>query len=179
MVEKKNLYIIQMHTKSLPARFVRMMTGYKYSHVGLCLDKQCDTIYSFGRKSLHNVLDGGFVEEKKDGRFFGKFCKTDCCIYRLEVADEQYENVISQLTYIKEHDAQYKYDFLGAFVRFFQIPISFQGKYVCSHFIAEVLTNAGILEFDKKLCMVKPRDYAKQQLHEIYSGKYLAYKCAN
>ncbi len=152
------------------------MTRYKYSHVGICLEKGCDTVYSFGRRSLHNILNGGFVEEERSGEFFRKFHKTSCRIYELEVTDKQLESIREQLTYIKEHQDEYKYDFIGAVLRNFWIPISFKKKYVCSQFVAELLTNAGILDFKKRICMVKPKDFAKHELKEIYTGKYAQYE---
>ena len=100
-MEKQYIYIIQMHTKTVPARFVKLMTRYRYSHVGICLEKDCDTLYSFGRRSLRNILNGGFV--------------------------------------------------------------------------AEVLSRAEILKFDKKICMIRPKDFAKQDWKEIYTGKYTLY----
>lgn len=174
-MEKQYIYIIQMHTKTVPARFVKLMTRYQYSHVGICLEKDCDTIYSFGRRSLRNILNGGFVEEERTGAFFQKFHKTACRIYELEVNTEQYQSVKEQLAYIKEHQDEYKYDFVGAVLRNFWIPISFNKSYVCSQFVAEVLSRAGILEFDKKICMIRPKDFAKQDWKEIYTGKYTLY----
>ena len=174
-MEKQYIYIIQMHTKTVPARFVKLMTRYRYSHVGICLEKDCDTIYSFGRRSLRNILNGGFVEEERKGAFFQKFHKTACRIYELEVNKEQYQSVKEQLAYIKEHQDEYKYDFVDAVLRNFWIPISFNKSYVCSQFVAEVLSRAGILKFDKKICMIRPKDFAKQDWKEIYTGKYTLY----
>ena len=82
-----------MHTHTMPSRLVKIFTNYEYSHVGISLDKECNNIYSFGRKKLNSILNGGFVVEKKDGLFFRKFNKTECKIYELEVTNSQYKDL--------------------------------------------------------------------------------------
>lgn len=178
-MRKQYIYIIQMHTKTIPARLVKLITQYKYSHVGISLDKSCDKIYSFGRKSLNNILDGGFVEEKRHGKFFKKFNKTICRIYELEVDDKQYISVQKQISYLKSNESKYKYDFLGASLRIFNIPVSFSNRYVCSQFVAKVLENAGIYKFRKKVYFIKPKDFEDiKDIKSIYSGEYLKYRCS-
>ena len=66
----KKIYILLMHTNTYPSKFVKFMTKYKYSHVALSLDKNCNTLYSFGRKKPNTIIDGGFSIENKDGDFF-------------------------------------------------------------------------------------------------------------
>ena len=86
----KKIYVLLMHTNTKPSKFVKIMTRYEYSHVALSLEKECNTIYSFGRRKLHSILGGGFSVENKDGEFFKLFNKTRCKIYELEVENEQY-----------------------------------------------------------------------------------------
>ena len=78
--EKMKIYIIQMYSNTFPSKLVKFVTKYKYSHIGICLDKECNLIYSFGRKSLNNFLNGGFVIEPKTGDFFKKFNQNDVLV---------------------------------------------------------------------------------------------------
>ena len=66
-----------MHTYTIPSKIVKIFTNYEYSHVGISLSRECDEIYSFGRKKINSILNGGFVVEKKDGEFFKKFNNTN------------------------------------------------------------------------------------------------------
>ncbi len=170
---KEKIYIVQMHTKTIPARLVKSVTHYPYSHVGICLTNKCDEVYSFGRKSLYNVLNGGFVKEYKNGAFFNKFDDTVCRVYELEIDENQYLNIKEQLDLMEETSDLYKYDFLGAFLRAFHIPAYFKNKYVCSTFVADVLEQAGVCSFEKELCFVKPIDFENiSGAKEVFLGEY-------
>ncbi len=174
-MNSEKIYIIQMHTRTIPARLVRLVTRYEYSHIGICLTNKCDEVYSFGRKSLRNIFNGGFVKEKKDGAFFNKFNKTVCRIYELEIDKEQYTKIKERLEKMEQNNI-YKYDFLGAFLRAFKIPISFQNKYVCSSFVAELLEQSGVYSFTKPLCFIRPIDFEDIcGIKEMYKGEYKSF----
>lgn len=83
----KKIYIIQMSTGTVPSKFVSFFTMYKYSHVALSFTKDCDVTYSFGRRDLYSILNGGFVIEYKNGDFFYKFNDTSCRVYEVDVTD--------------------------------------------------------------------------------------------
>ncbi len=172
-MEKEKIYIVQMHTKTIPSRFVKLVTQYKYSHVGISLTKECNEIYSFGRKSLTNILNGGFVKENKAGQFFEKFDNTICRVYELEIDKKQYLDIKKQLVFMEKNSEKYKYDFLGAFLRTFNIHISFKNKYVCSTFVANILEESGAYKFEKESCFIKPVDFENMiGAKEVYLGEY-------
>ncbi len=172
-MEKRYIYIIQMHTKTLPARFVKLMTRYTYSHVGISLCGECDLIYSFGRKKLRNFLSAGFVIQKPTDKFFEVFSSTKCRVYRIEVTAAQYELLENSLRDVMCHSEEYKYDFFGEFLRFFRIPVSFEKRYVCSQFVAELLEKAEICKFDRRTCFVEPKDFERiRDAVEVYRGSY-------
>ncbi len=176
----KKIYIIQMHSGTIPAKLVRIFTGYKYSHVSLSLNKDCDKTYSFGRIKVNNPFNGGFSIEHKNGPFFTKFNKTICRIFELEVTEEKYENIKNIIDDMEKNREKYKYDYLGIFLRFLRIPISLKNKYVCSNFLAEVLEKANIYKFNKKACFIKPKDFEDiKELKEIYEGSYINYSEIN
>lgn len=177
MDDEYKIYIVQMHTKTLPAQFIKFMTGYQYSHVALAFDEKCDKVYSFGRKNVNSFLHGGFVEEDKQGAFFKKFVGTICRIYELKVTKEQYNTLHNNIMEIKKNSNSYKYDYLGIMIRFFKIPITFKNHYVCSYFVADMLEKANIYKFNKNACFIKPKDFEKiEGAKEIYHGEYNTYK---
>ena len=87
------IYVIQMNTKTIPSRLVSLFTMYKYSHIAISFTKDCDVIYSFGRKNLYSILNGGFVIENKNGKFFNKFNDTNCRVFEVDVTKEQYNSL--------------------------------------------------------------------------------------
>ena len=170
------IYILLMHTNTIPSKLVKFFTRYEYSHVAISLDKECYTTYSFGRRSLHNILNGGFSIHKKDGKFFNKFNKTVCKIYELEVTNKQYDEVKKILMDMELNIQKYKYDFLGIVPRFFKIPMTFKNRFVCSYFVAYVLEKSNICTFEKKVCLTVPKNFEKLKgSKEIYNGSYLKY----
>lgn len=172
----KKVYILLMHTDTIPSKIVKIFTRYEYSHVAISLDRTCNTLYSFGRKKLHSVIDGGFSIENKDGEFFKTFDQTKCRIYEVVISDRQYLKLASIIEYMKEHSEEYKYDFLGIAFRFFKLPVTFKKKYVCSYFVAYVLQQCQIYNFNKKLCFIKPKDFENLNgFNEVYRGAFCSY----
>lgn len=173
----RKIYLIQMHTGTIFSKVVKFVTRYSYSHIAISFNKNCDYIYNFGRRNPDSILDAGFVMENKSGRFFKKFKNTRCRIYEVEVTDKQYEDLIKIVKYMKKNKDIYSYDYLGVFLRFLKIPVTFKNKYVCSYFVAELLEEANVYDFDKKTCFVCPRDFENiDGSNLIYSGRYLLYR---
>jgi len=172
----KKIYILLMHTNTIPSKLVRLFTRYPYSHVGISLNKECTEIYSFGRKNVNNIIGGGFSIEKKTGDFFNKFNKTTCRIFETTINDKQYKNLTNKLYDMKKNIEKYKYDYLGIIPRFFGIPITIRDHYVCSYFIASLLEETKIYNFEKNTCMVIPKDFENLDgFNEIYQGIYMHY----
>lgn len=173
----KKIYIIQMHTKTIPSRIVKLFTRYEYSHVAISFNKNCDYIYSFGRRGVYSILFGGFTMQNKDGKFFKKYKNTKCKVYEVEVSNRQYNDLVKIIRYMKKNQYDYGYDYLGIILRFLKIPITFNKKYVCSYFVAELLEEAKVYEFDKRTCFVRPQDFENVDIFNlIYTGKYVLYR---
>ena len=78
---------------------------------------------------------------------------------------------------MEKNKNEYKYDFLGTAFRYFNIPVTFKNKYVCSYFVASILEENNIYNFSKETCLIKPQDFENLDgFTEIYAGKYLLYK---
>lgn len=177
VVIMRKIYIIQMNTKTIPSRIISLFTMYKYSHVAISFNKNCDVTYSFGRKNLYSIFNAGFVMENKSGKFFKKFKDTKCRIYEIEVDNKQYNDLIRIIKHMKKNNDIYGYDYLGIILRYLRIPITFKNKYVCSYFVAQLLEDANIYNFDKKTFFVGPKDFERLDgFNLIYTGKYALYR---
>lgn len=173
----KKIYIVMMHTGTIFSRVVKVFTKYKYSHICISLDKSCQTVYSFGRRNPKSILHAGYNIEKQDGVFFNHFNKTTCRILEKEITDEQYENIKEIIDIMTNNYDKYLYDYLGVVIRFFRIPVTFNYRYVCSQFVAYVLETTGVVKFNKKTCMVEPKDFSNlEEFKIIYEGRYSEYR---
>ena len=172
----KKIYIVLMQTNTIPNRLVSIFTNYEYGHVGISLKRNCNTIYSFGRRKLHSIINGGFTIEKKNGAFFSYFKDTKCKILEVNVTNVGYFKIRKILREMSKNRKKYKYDYSGIILRYFKIPFVRKNKYVCSYFVAYMLENSGVYKFDKKVCLVTPKDFSKlKSFKEIYTGKYSRY----
>lgn len=167
----KDIFIIQMHTGTLPSIIIKLFTRYKYSHVLIATDISFKKMYSFGRKNIFNPFNAGFVIENIDGAFFKRFNKTMCRVYKITISNKKYNKVIKLLNYFENHEKEYKYDILGLILKTISIPIKREKHYVCTQFVAEILEQAEICEFNKPTTLVRPKDFENiDNIEEIYNG---------
>lgn len=168
------IYILLTHSGTAPGWLVQKATHFPYSHVMISLTPDCTALYSFGRRSLYNFLNGGFTQEHRDGRFFSYFSKTECCELEMPVTEAQYDAVCRILSAFAENAQMYKYDFFGCCLRYFHLKKTFHNRYTCSHFVAEVLQRADICTFPAGTMLARPADFmVLQNARKIYTGKLL------
>lgn len=174
----KKVYILLMNTKTGISKMIKKYTKYKYSHVAISLDTKFTTLHSFGRKKTYNCLNGGFISYGLGSHFFNKYKDTECIIYELELSDKKYKLLLKNLDdYIQNRD-KYHYDIIGLIVRLFSGNYKQRQYYhVCSEFVARLLKDSNIIEFDKNVEYIKPEDFSRINiLKPIYEGKLIDFK---
>ena len=175
-IKMRKIYLLLMHTHTIPANFVKFFTRYEYSHSALALTQDCARTFSFGRIGVGSPLHGGFTVQEKNGEFFNKFNKTNCIIYERKVTDRQYANLESMLNIMETNSHRYKYDFVGMIPRYFNIPVKLKNRFVCSYFTAYALKKCGICNFSKDVCLIRPKDLENTDgFIPIYKGKFSEY----
>lgn len=173
----REVYIVLSDSGTFPGRLVGKVTRFRYSHCMIALSEECYELFSFGRRSLHNFLNGGFVTEKRDGPFFTYFSETECCVLALSVTQEQYQSLLDELAIFQADAEQYRYDFLGCGLRLFGVKTVFKHRYTCSHFVAQLLENAKIHSFPAGAMMARPADFMDLPgSRVIYEGKLHNYR---
>ncbi|HIT35039.1 MAG TPA: hypothetical protein IAC31_10535 [Candidatus Faecousia intestinigallinarum] len=166
------IYIVLSNSGTIPGRAIQRMTHFPYGHAMLSFTADCQITYSFGRRSLYNIFNGGFVAERRDGPFFTRFSDTTCLVLRLKVTDKQVADLYSQIASFVVEAKRYRYDYIGLFMRYFNIKKTFDRRFVCSHFVAEMLQRAGIYRFCKGSMLVRPRDFLEiPGIETYYEGK--------
>ena len=166
----KNIYIILSHSGTIPSKLVKLYTRNKYSHVSISLDNDLKEFYSFGRKTLYNPLNSGFIIENKNSLFYKRFKNTKCTIIKLTVTKEQYDKLISIIDEYKNNKDIYKYDFVGLILRVVHIKLNRKNYSYCTKFLKKVLEESDIFNFNKDF--IKPDNFLNIPNTEIvYSGK--------
>lgn len=154
----KKIYVILTQTGTVPARIIKFITKAPYNHTSITCDEELYDIYSFCRKFKRSPLPAGFVNESEIG-VFEMFKAVPCEVYSFDVTDQQYDTYQKLIYHFKTESKTYAYNVLGLFALGFGIPVHIKNHYICSQFVAHILTECGVAHFDKDLCLVKPDDF--------------------
>jgi hypothetical protein len=135
-----------------------------------------DEFYSFGRKVIWFPLIGGFVIEKINEGMYKIFKNTTCRIYEMEIRNEQYRKLRKSIKKYKTNADTYKYNLPGLLGLMLNRPFKRENYYFCSQFVATILLESGIFEFEKDPALVTPNDFCFiPHIVPIYEGKLCEY----
>ena len=174
---QKYIYVLLSRTQTVPSMLIRKYTREPYAHTSIALDIELKEMYSFARKTVHNPFNCGFISENIEQGIFGRDKKTLCNVYALPVTQEQYQNVIKEISYFKGDVENYNYNYLGVVALMFGKAVEHKRRYFCSQFVSYILKNSGIDLFDKSNALVKPYDFRMKLKDKIiYNGKLSEYR---
>lgn len=172
MMEKK-LYLLLTNTGSFLTKLIKLYTQKPYNHASIAFNSQLSEVYSFGRKTVRNPFIGGFVKEDVKA---GLFKQADCVIYSITVTEEQIQKINHMLKIFEAQKKDYRYNFLGLFGVMFNIPIKRKNAFFCSQFVAFLLKESYIIDFDKPLTLITPHDLqSASKCQFVYEGKLYEY----
>ena len=159
-MESKKLYIVISQTGSIVSKFIRIVTRDRYNHVSVTLDKELNTMYSFGRVHTYNPFIGGFVKESVNNGSFKRFIRnTVAVIMELEVTPEQHKAVACDLANMYTHRTEYHYNYKGLFLAMFGKVRHKIHTFYCSEFLQKLLERHGIIEPKNERSVIKPMDF--------------------
>lgn len=175
-MKTKAIYVIQSYSSTVPARIIRGISRYKYSHVMIAIDNNFEKLYSFGRRKVNNPFNCGFIIESINGEFFKKYNGTECKVYQINISERKYEKLKKILDEFEKNPHKYNYDTFGLFLKIFHIYIKRKNHYVCSQFVADVMDKSTIHKFSKPVRCVVPKDFDDISNNVIFKGKISDYK---
>lgn len=177
MERNYTIYILLSHSGSIFSKAINIYTREPYTHVSIALDRDLVELYSFGRLKPNNPIFGGFVKEDIVNGTYGRFPKTKCILYSLEVSSKQYRNLTRELNKFKLESFKYKYNLVGIIGAMFNYPIQRRYSYFCSQFVSEILDNSEISILNKDPRLTAPMDFTKcKDLNLIYEGDLNTYR---
>lgn len=170
---EKKVYLLLTNTGSFLTKLIKLYTKKPYNHASIAFDYVLTEVYSFGRKTAGNPFIGGFVKE--DVRA-GLFKQADCAIYSFTVTEVQMQKMYHYLQEIQAQKNHYRYNFLGLFGVMLNKPIDRKKAFFCSQFVATILKECNILQFEKPLSLIAPHDLQKVcKFQFVYEGKLKEY----
>lgn len=158
MKQTKTVYILLTRSGTWFSRLIHLATDDRYTHASIGLDGPSGPFYSFARLDPRFALPAGLVQERLDGRPIGGRA-IPWCLCELDVSDEAYEHLKSQLAAMYARREQYHYNLLGALSCYFHQPLRREHHYFCSQFVASLLEESGAAELGKCPGLVRPVDF--------------------
>ncbi|WP_211750158.1 hypothetical protein [Paenibacillus sp. Marseille-Q4541] len=179
MASDQSVFILLTNTGTLFTQIIQTYTRAPYNHASISFNRELSEMYSFGRKSPNNPLNGGFVKEDIKTGTFSKYPNTTCVIYELEVTEREVEKMKRVLQVFIQKREKYLYNILGVIGIALKEPVEFSNSYFCSQFVAEILRRSGIKIWDKLPALVTPDDFRQSdRMNLIYEGKLSEYEPA-
>ena len=155
----KKIYIVTTFTGTLLSCLIRNISKTPYAHVSIALNEYLRPMYSFGRLNPKTPIFAGFVEENINERLYAIRTNTMCRVYSLMVTERQYEKLKENIDNVSINRKQYVYDVKALVYLSVNKPRKKDYKYVCSHFVADMLKRSEINILDKEPHQVRPNDF--------------------
>jgi hypothetical protein len=175
MVREKKIYILLTDTGTIVTRLIKSYTKKPYNHASIAFDAELIEVYSFGRKTAKNPFIGGFVREDLQSVLFRQ---ADCAIYSLSITNDEFQRMYRYIQEIASKKENYRYNFIGLFGVLFKKPIKRKNAFFCSQFVASVLKESKIIDFEEKdLSLVKPSDLTySANFQLVFEGRLKDYQ---
>lgn len=139
----KTIYIVFSATPYKMGRMIRAVLRNSYNHVSLAFDEDLSTMYSFARFHVNVPLYGGFVEESLRRHFNGgRASRIKVC--RLEIGDENYEQLRSFVSAMESGADRYIYNIYSAIFTPLHVRCLIRDSYTCAEFVGDALSIAGL-----------------------------------
>ncbi len=174
--ETQRIYIVLSQTGTLPSKLIRLATGAEFNHTSISVSKDLSKMYSFGRRHPYNPFWGGFVNECPSKGTFKRFPNTKAVIFEVDVSEETYQSISSQLEEMMSDQNKYHYNYVGLVLAWARIARKKKNCYFCSEFVSELLIKNNVVDSDMLPEVVYPMNFMDLQFQQIYKGRLLDYK---
>lgn len=120
--------------------------GHGYTHVSLALEENENCFYSFNYR-------GFCVETIEKHRHRGVHKSLS---YQLEIPEKNYMEIYNRIQRFEEEKSNFQYTRLGLLCAVLQIPFQWKYHYICSQFVAELLSDTGSIPLHKHPSLYLP-----------------------
>ena len=151
----KSITIILTKYSDPVSNLVHLISGFGYTHVSLGLDTCGNEIYSFNFKGF---CEESFAKHRRRGVKYSR-------VYQPQISNDSYERLRNRCHYFLEHKSEYHYSLLGVIFSFLRIPHKRKNYYFCSHFVAELLSKAGVMTLKCPSSLYQPNHFCRELAH--------------
>ena len=167
----KKIYILLTKTGTVPARTIHFFKGGDFTHTSLSMTPAVDHFYSYARRNIKNPFNAGLIVENIHTEVFAMYPTCHCALYSIEVTDNAYQKMQSEIDLYFENYKKAKYNFLGLIPLALGIKIRRKFKLTCSQFVALILEKSGEIELPKNPYLMLPTDFLSiSTINLVYDG---------
>jgi len=133
------IYLVFSSTTTKVEELIKTVTGHRYNHASISLNKQLSPLYSFSRYHYCAPLYAGFTEESPL-----RFVDASVKVYRFPVSNEQYSKVKRKIRQMKNTKDLYIYNIVSAATFPVRKRVRIRQSNICIDFAVEILKLADI-----------------------------------
>ncbi|WP_414838973.1 hypothetical protein [Carnobacterium sp. TMP28] len=167
------IYLVLTDTNTILSKTIKFYTKAEYNHASLALDSSLTDMYSFGRKRPNNPFIAGFIQEDLTREYF---IRAQCKILSCDVTPDQYTLLTNLIGYYEQTKNLYHYNLMGLVTLALNIDFVRDDVFFCSQFVATLLSDSKIYDFQKEMHFITPQDLEVLPIFEsIYTGSLYGY----
>ena len=148
----KTISILLTKYSDWVSKFVYHISGRGYTHASVALEEDETRFYSFNYR--------GFCIETIDAHRRRGVKKSLC--YQIGVSDEVYLAIQKRIHEFEFEREQYSYTKMGLVFAILQIPFKWENHYICTQFVAELLSDSGAFKFKKDVSIYLPNHFCSE-----------------
>jgi inositol transport system substrate-binding protein len=159
----RKIFLLLTELPGKTSQAIRLCTGYDYTHASIGLEEDMNTFYSFVMK--------GFIVEKLTRYVKPERVPFPCAMYELKVTEDVYRNIKALLERCVAYQGALRYTILGVILCLLHIPHRREGRFFCSHFMAEILNRSSAAHLHKDSALYLPRDLKNLPgMNQVFRG---------
>lgn len=168
-----SISIVFTQTHTFVGSVIRIVTGGKYNHCSLIIDDDFSRLYSFSRYYTKFWFTGCFCIETISKLAFNKKVLNGA-IAKINITDFEYVRVMKFIRYMS--NGVHIYNYINAVLVPLKVSIDSDNSYICSTFVARILTFIDEISLDKKYSLYKPMDlYYLLKRFVYYEGDLISF----
>ncbi len=165
-----SLYIVLTRTNTTISKLIGILKKEEYTHASISLDKELNNMYSFARRDTYNPFVGRFKKENINKGIYKLSDNLPGTIIKVKASKQQYESAKKIIEHFKVSGEYYKYNYIGIYHNYFNIPICSENRFLCSEFVYYVLNECGIADLKVSRNLVRPQHLLDIEGQLIYKG---------
>lgn len=158
MSKQQFIYVAFVRSNTKAGKIIRKLTGWKYSHVSIALDKAFDKFYAFSRLNYQSSFIAGFTEEYKSNYTLLKETPAEITYYKIPITLNEKNKIMSFLDELSK-DKEYIFNYPSMFTTTIIHGFEIYKSYNCITFVSKILSFISSVKLNKK--------YYKYDLNEL------------